>query len=53
MIENLKKLSKPLNVGDKNEIANVASISANNDREIGNIMADAFAKGRQGWRDHG
>src|SRR5690349_22041483 len=31
--ENLKKLSKPLNAGDKNEIANVASISANNDRE--------------------
>jgi chaperonin GroEL len=42
--ENLKKLSKPLNAGDKNEIANVAAISANNDREIGNIMADAFLK---------
>ncbi len=44
VVENLKKLSKPLNVGDKNEIANVAAISANNDREIGTIMADAFAK---------
>src|SRR6201996_1116186 len=44
IIENLKKLSKPLNVADKNEIANVAAISANNDREIGNIMADAFQK---------
>jgi chaperonin GroEL len=44
VIENLKKLSKPLNVADKNEIANVAAISANNDREIGSIMADAFQK---------
>src|SRR3954464_9244608 len=44
VVENLKKLSKPLNVADKNEIANVAAISANNDREIGNIMADAFQK---------
>src|SRR5580698_11383513 len=44
VIENLQKLSKPLNVADKNEIANVAAISANNDREIGNIMADAFQK---------
>ena len=44
VVENLKKLSKPLNVGDANEIANVAAISANNDREIGKIMADAFAK---------
>ena len=44
VVENLKKLSKPLNVADKNEIANVASVSANNDREIGNIMADAFQK---------
>src|SRR3954471_10246477 len=42
--ENLRKLSKPLNVADKNEIANVAAISANNDREIGNIMADAFQR---------
>src|SRR5215218_10042164 len=30
----LLKLSKPLNVSDKNEIANVAAISANNDRQI-------------------
>src|SRR5436189_6121383 len=38
--ESLKKQSKP--IAGKNDIANVASISANNDREIGNIMADAF-----------
>ena len=44
VIENLKKLSKPLNVADKNEIADVAAVSANNDKEIGNIMADAFQR---------
>ncbi len=42
--DHLKKLSKPLNVNDSNEVANVASISANNDREIGKIMADAFLR---------
>src|SRR5678810_699163 len=40
--ENLKKQSKPIK--GKEDIANVASISANNDREIGNFMADAFEK---------
>src|SRR5271155_5017751 len=32
--DQLKKLSKPLNVADRNEIADVASVSANNDKEI-------------------
>jgi chaperonin GroEL len=40
VVENLKKQSKPIK--GKEDIANVASISANNDREIGSIMADAF-----------
>src|SRR5436190_6907525 len=40
--ESLKKQSKP--ISGKGDIANVASISANNDREIGNIMADAFER---------
>ena len=40
VIENLKKQSKP--VQGKGDIENVATISANNDREIGKIMADAF-----------
>src|SRR4051812_5395542 len=31
-------------IGGKDDIANVASISANNDREIGKIMADAFER---------
>src|SRR5450755_2510621 len=38
----LKKQSKP--VSGKIDIANVASISANNDREIGEIMANAMEK---------
>ncbi len=38
----LKKQSKP--ISGKADIANVATISANNDREIGNIMADAFER---------
>src|SRR5471032_1999682 len=40
--ESLKKQSKPIK--GKEDIANVASISANNDREIGSIMADAFER---------
>src|SRR5436190_13106937 len=42
VVENLKKQSKP--ISGKDDIANVASISANNDREIGKIMADAFER---------
>ena len=40
----LKKQSRPIDATKKDDIANVASISANNDREIGEIMADAFMK---------
>src|SRR5215203_2101341 len=42
--ENLRKQSKPIDASRKDDIANVATISANNDREIGQIMADAFAR---------
>src|SRR5271167_3409324 len=42
VIESLRKQTKPIN--GKADIANVASISANNDREIGTIMADAFER---------
>ena len=42
VIENIRKQSKP--ISGKADIANVASISANNDREIGTIMADAFER---------
>ena len=42
VVENLRNLSREIQ--DKNEIAQVASISANNDRTIGNLIADAFEK---------
>jgi chaperonin GroEL len=38
----LKKRSKEVN--EREQIANVAAISANNDREIGNLIADAMEK---------
>jgi chaperonin GroEL len=42
VVENLKKQSQPIK--DSNEIAQVASISANNDTEIGAMIADAMDK---------
>ncbi|MCK4264982.1 chaperonin GroEL [Candidatus Babeliales bacterium] len=47
IVEEIKKLSKP--VQDKKEIAQVATISANSDESIGNLIADAMDKvGRDG-----
>uniref|UniRef100_H9GFC4 60 kDa heat shock protein, mitochondrial n=2 Tax=Anolis carolinensis TaxID=28377 RepID=H9GFC4_ANOCA len=46
-INELKKLSKPVTTPE--EIAQVATISANGDKEIGNIISDAMKKvGRKG-----
>ncbi len=42
VVAHLQKISKP--VSSKKEIAQVASISANNDSEIGNMIADAMDK---------
>jgi chaperonin GroEL len=42
VVEDLKKQSKPIK--DSNEIAQVATISANNDSEIGAMIADAMEK---------
>lgn len=42
VIEELKKISKPKT--DKKEISQVATIAANNDSEIGNLIADAMDK---------
>jgi chaperonin GroEL len=42
IVEQLKKDSKP--IAGKKEIAQVASISANNDQTIGNLIADAMEK---------
>jgi len=41
-VEEIKKNSK--NIKDKEEISHVASVSANNDNEIGNTIADAMEK---------
>ncbi|MDR2783837.1 MAG: chaperonin GroEL [Treponema sp.] len=41
-VEEIKKSSKEIK--DKEEISHVASVSANNDMEIGNTIADAMAK---------
>jgi len=40
--EKLHKMS--IKIRDKSEMANVATIAANNDREIGNLLADAMEK---------
>ena len=44
VIEGLKILSKPVNKTNKKEIAQVGSISANNDPIIGDFIADAMMK---------
>jgi len=47
VVEQLKKLSKPTK--DQKEIAQVGTISANNDETIGNIIAEAMGKvGKEG-----
>jgi chaperonin GroEL len=43
-IDALKKLAKPIDITSRTGITNIAAISANNDLEIGKIMADAFMK---------
>jgi chaperonin GroEL len=42
VVEGLKKLSRP--VGDSKEIAQVGTISANNDEEVGALIAQAMEK---------
>lgn len=42
VVAKLKEISKPIQ--NKTEIAQVGTISANNDKEIGNIIADAMDK---------
>jgi chaperonin GroEL len=40
----LREQSKPVKIDRRDDIINVASISANNDRGIGEVLADCFAK---------
>ncbi len=44
VVEELGKLAKPINVKDKKQVSEVASIAANNDHEIGDLIADAMTK---------
>ncbi|MCX7877881.1 MAG: chaperonin GroEL [Ignavibacteria bacterium] len=44
VVEELKKLSKNIDKSSKTEIAQVGSISANNDHQIGELIADAMMK---------
>lgn len=44
VIEELKKLAKPVKATDKKAIETVATIAGNNDPEIGQILADALMK---------
>ena len=40
----LVKLAKPIDITKKDDVINIAAISANNDTEIGKKMADAFMR---------
>jgi len=42
--EELEKLSKPINAREKKEVAQVASIAANGDTAIGDLIAEAMEK---------
>ncbi|MCA9117771.1 MAG: molecular chaperone GroEL, partial [Planctomycetaceae bacterium] len=44
IVEELKKLARPVKANDKKSIATVATIAGNNDKEIGDILADALMK---------
>jgi len=42
--DKLASLAKPIDITKANDIISIASVSANNDAEIGKIMADAFQR---------
>jgi chaperonin GroEL len=44
VIDKLATLAKPIDITKANDIINIASVSANNDAEIGKIVAEAFQK---------
>ncbi|MEK6674164.1 MAG: chaperonin GroEL [Planctomycetota bacterium] len=44
VVEALKEMSRPIKVSKRDDIVNVASISANNDPTIGSLLADCFDK---------
>ncbi len=44
VVEELGTLAKPVKVSKKDDVVNVGSISANNDRAIGELLAECFEK---------
>jgi chaperonin GroEL len=44
VVDELKKLSRPVSLNKRDDIVNVAKISANNDEVIGKLLADCFEK---------
>jgi chaperonin GroEL len=44
VVEKLKKMSIAVNVNEKRDVANVATVASNNDTEIGNKIAEAMGK---------
>jgi chaperonin GroEL len=44
VVDALKEMSRPVKVGKREDIINVARISANNDEAIGKLLADCFDK---------
>jgi chaperonin GroEL len=44
VMDKLATLAKPIDISKKKDIINIAAISANNDTEIGKIMAEAFQR---------
>jgi chaperonin GroEL len=44
VVDSLDKLKKPINAKDKKEVSQVASIAANADHEIGDLIAEAMTK---------
>jgi chaperonin GroEL len=44
IVEELGKLAKPINAREKKEVAQVASIAANGDSSVGNLIAEAMEK---------
>ena len=44
VVENIKKMAQKVDEKNRKEIAQIATIAANNDPSIGNVLADAFFK---------
>jgi len=44
IVDALKDMSQPVKVGKRDDIVNVARISANNDETVGKLLADCFEK---------